>query len=312
LWQSVIPHFSSFLKELELKPQERLDAETKANRIAKRLWAKYYAGDFNPNCYVIVGSYGKRTAIRPPSDLDMLFLLPSREYLRVEELLGNKQSQLLAQVKEAMAVTLPRTDLRADGQVVIAPLQTYKVEVTPAFQFQDETYITAHTADGGSWRVSNPAVEYQTIRNVDSVSFGKATDLTKMLKAWKRECSVDVKSISLEVFVCEFVNQWPHREQSLYWYDWLVRDFFEFMLRYRQNAWNKVPGTAEVVYLGDAWVSKCETAYSRALKACESEQLDHPYSATEEWQKIFGQQFTGSTPSPFSLSFLARAMAASR
>jgi len=311
LWQSVIPHFSSFLKELELKPQERIDAETKANRIAKRLWAKYYEGEFNSSCYSIVGSYGKLTAIRPASDLDMLFLLPPREYWRVEKLLGNKQSQLLAQVKEAMAVALPRTDLRADGQVVIAPLQTYQVEVIPAFQLQDETFITAHTANNGSWRKSNPVAEYQRVFYADSVSVGKATHLVRMLKAWKRECTVDIKSISLETLACDFVVRWKHRLQTVYYYDWLIRDFLEFMLLYK-NGQVTVRGTDEIIPLGDAWVSKCETAYRRALKACESEQLDHPYSATEEWRKIFGHQFLGTTPSPLSVSFLAKAMAASR
>jgi hypothetical protein len=76
LWEHVIPHFSRFLQELELTPPQRADAETKGANIAQCLWNKFYGGDFNPNCYVNVGSYGKRTATRPPSDLDMLFLLP--------------------------------------------------------------------------------------------------------------------------------------------------------------------------------------------------------------------------------------------
>jgi hypothetical protein len=89
--------------------------------------------------------------------------------------------------------------LRADGQVVIAPFQTYNVEVVPAFALNDGTYATAHTADDGSWRVSSPVAEYQIISRVDCISDRKATHLLKMLKAWKRECSVEMKSISLEV-----------------------------------------------------------------------------------------------------------------
>jgi SMODS domain-containing protein len=291
LWSYVIPHFSRFLKELELEPQERIDAETKADRIARCLCAKYYSGEFNPNCYVNVGSYGKGTASRPPSDLDMLFLLPPKDYWRFESTVGNKQSQLLQEVKRTMLLTFPRTDLRADGQVVVAPFQTYNVEVIPAFLWTDGTYRTAHTAENGSWRVSNPVAEFQLIKYVDSISEGKATHLTMMLKAWKRECTVEIKSISLEVFACAFVEQWAFRLRSLFWYDWLVRDFFEFMLRFKYQGWTRVPGTDEVIQLGDAWVSKCQSAYNRSLKACEFERLDYALSAAEEWQKVFGTQF---------------------
>jgi Second Messenger Oligonucleotide or Dinucleotide Synthetase domain len=291
LWIHVIPHFRDFLQELELTSEERTDAEGKAERIARCLWDRCYPGaDFDPKCFVKVGSYGKGTASRPPSDLDMLFLLPPHVYPRVEALVGNKQSQLLQAVKRALEGTFPRTDLRADGQVVFAPFQTYNVEVIPAFLRTDGTYHTAHTADGGSWRASNPQAEYWAIKKADSLSADKATHLLKMLKAWKRECSVDIKSISLEVLVCEFVKEWEHRFRSLFYYDWLVRDFFAFMLRYA-NGWTRVPGTAETIQLGDAWVSKCRSAYGRALNACHYEVADADYSAATEWQKIFGVQF---------------------
>ncbi len=302
MWSYVIPHFSRFLKELELEPQERTDAETKAARIARCLWAKYYTSDFNPNCYVKVGSYGKGTASRPPSDLDMLFLLPPEAYWRFERTLGNKQSQLLQEVKRTMLLTFPRTDLRSDGQVVVAPFQTYNVEVIPAFLLTDETYRTAHTADNGSWRVSNPAAEYQAINYADSVSKNKARHLLKMLKAWKRECSVDIKSISLEVLVCEFVKQWQHKDRTLFYYDWLVRDFFEFMLRYKYQGWTRIPGTDEIVQLGDAWANKCQTAYNRSLRACEFERLDYARSAAEEWQKVFGTQIRALSPFEMAVS----------
>jgi len=301
LWINVIPHFSQFLSELNLKGLERADAENKAERVARCLWEKYYAGEFNPNCYVKVGSYGKGTASRPPSDLDLLFLLPSDNYYRVERLVGNKQSQLLQEVKRTLLATFPRTDLRADGQVVLAPFQTYNVDVVPAFHLTDGTYITANTSDDGSWRPSNPFAEYQAITHTDSISAGKATHLLKMLKPWKRECLVEIKSISLEVLVCEFVKQWQFNDRSLFYYDWLVRDFFNFMLAYK-NGWTLVPGTTEKIDLGDAWVSKCQSAYQRSLKACDYERSDWGRLAAEEWQKIFGKQFRALYPAPMAVS----------
>lgn len=304
MWKHVIPHFSEFLRELDLSLFERADAESKAGRVARCLWENYYTGEFDVRCFLKVGSYGKGTAIRPPSDLDILFRLPTAEFYRVEQLVGNKQSQLLQEVKRALGRTFPRTDLRADGQVILAPFQTYNVEVIPAFQRTDGTYLTAHTADDGTWRLSNPVAEYQRLQHVNSVSAGKATHLTKMLKAWKRECLVDIKSVSLEVLACVFLEQWPHRLRSLFYYDWMVRDFFAFMHDYK-DGWTLVPGTSEKIELGDTWFSKCQRAYQRSLKACEYEYGDYGFAAAAEWQKIFGKQFSlGSS------SLLAMATAA--
>ena len=70
-------------------------------------------------------------------------------------------------------------------------------------------------------------------------------------------------------------------------YDYVVRDFFAYLIsRKNTNVW--VPGTFEAVPLGDSWLSRAETAYARAAKASEYECKELPYSAGEEWQKIFG------------------------
>ena len=156
MWTYVIPHFEQFLDELDLKAPDRLIAEGKADRIARSLSAKYYPNQiFTPTSYVKVGSYGKGTATKPRSDLDMLFILPWDVYTRIEALVGNKQSQLLQEVKRTLLVTFPNTDLAADGQVVVAPFQTYNVDIVPAFRFTEGAfngqYLTAHTGNGGRW-----------------------------------------------------------------------------------------------------------------------------------------------------------------
>lgn len=295
MWIYVIPHFSAFLRELSLSEDDRKDADGKAERIARSLFAYYYpaATPFDPTCYAKVGSYGKGTACSACTDLDMLFVLPWSEYTRIMALQGNKQSQLLREVKDALSWTFPNTDLKADGQIVDVPFTTYQLEVVPVFRMNDGSFLTPHTADGGSWRYSNPIAEYQFLHNADLAWNMKATHLTQMLKAWKYECNVPIKSISLEVFATEFVQQWQFREQTIFYYDWMIRDFFEFMLRY-VNGWTRVVGTEEIIQLGNAWESRCRTAYAHALKACQHEKDDWAYSATSEWQAIFGNAFEGT------------------
>ncbi len=290
----VIPHFTRFLANLELTSSQQNDAMTKVHSVGRCLHAKYYTDDYDPEEVVVVGSYGKGTHIRPPSDIDMLYLLPLSEYYRINQVFGNGQSQLLQEVRRALASSFPRTDLSADGQVVKAPFASYAVEVVPAFLCDDATYLTCHTADGGSWRASNPLAEYRAIADLNAAYQNKATHLIRMLKAWKRNCNVPLKSIALEIVACSFVRQWRYNDQSIFWYDWMVRDFFTSLMQHK-NGTAQIPGIRETISLGDSWVSRCESAYSRTLEACRYEYHDLSLLAEEEWKKIFGDQFTRAT-----------------
>jgi hypothetical protein len=291
LWLYVITHFTSFISNLELTMNQRDDAMTKVASVARCLHAYYYQGSFDPSNIVVVGSYGKGTATRPPSDVDMLYLLPVSEYKRINQLIGNGQSQLLQEVKRTLSYTFPRTELSADGQVVKAPFNSFAIDVVPSFRCDDGIYITCHTPNGGSWRSSNPFAEYRTIAALDTIFENKATHLIKMLKVWKHNCKVPLKSIALEIVVCSFIRWWPHNTQSIYWYDWMVRDFFAYLWQYR-NETVEISGIQERINLGDQWASRCESAYSRALKACEYEKQNFRKLAEDEWKKIFGDQFT--------------------
>jgi hypothetical protein len=292
MWIYVTRHFQNFLDDLKLPNLNRFDAQAKAERVARSLYAEYYPGlDFTSSCYAIVGSFGKGTAAKPRTDVDMIFVLPRSDYYRIDALAGNKQSQLLQEVKNTLLETYPNTDIRGDGPVVKVPFGSYKFEVCPVFRCDDNSFLTAHTKNGGSWQYTHPAKEIEWIKSVDAGTLGKATDLSKILKAWKRECNVDIKSICLEVAAVYFVNQWHNRDKTIYYYDWMVRDFFGFLLNYRFEGWARPAGINEQIPLGYGWQSKCETAYARALKACEYEHADNGTMAALEWQKIFGSQF---------------------
>lgn len=297
VWIHVTRHFENFLQELKLSAAGCADAEAKALRVAKSLFAEYYPNqEFNTSCYAIVGSYAKGTAAKPRTDVDMIFVLPYGEFARIDALAGNKQSQLLQEVKETLLGTYPSTDIRGDGPVVKVPFSTYEFEVCPVFRRTDGSFANAHTKNGGQWGHTNPAMEVQWIRNIDAITLGKATDLVKMLKAWKRECNVDIKSICLEVAAVYFVECWNNRDKTIYYYDWMVRDFFAFLLNYTIAGWAQPPGIKEHIFFGDNWQTKCRSAYDRAVQACEYEHADQGYLATTEWQKIFGAQFKIDLP----------------
>src|SRR5258708_2483596 len=132
MWNYVIPHFSTFIANLDLTAAQHDDARTKANNVGRRLHAWYYGGNYELASLLLVGSYGKGTATRPPTDVDTLFKLPVDVFYRVEKLAGNKQSKLLQEVRGVLLSTFPSTNLRADGQVVLVPFDSYTIELAPA------------------------------------------------------------------------------------------------------------------------------------------------------------------------------------
>lgn len=290
MWIGVRQRFRRFHEDLTLTREQVDDGLTKQLGVRQSLQRAYYdQSTYNPPGF-IAGSWGKGTAVRPPTDVDIFFELPVDVYHRVNSNSGNVQSQLLQEVRSHLARTYPQTTMRGDGQVVTVGFNTIAVEVVPAFRYDDQgRFYMPDTNSGGSWKLVDPVAEIATIEAADRVSNGNTRTMARMLKTWKRECGVPLKSYQVELLVAEFMNNYAYRDHDYYWYDWFMRDFFIFLCG---KAWANivVPGTFEMINLGNDWHSRALNARDRALKACEYEYNDWTVLAGEEWQKIFGSK----------------------
>ena len=241
-----------------------------------------------PTTSFFVGSWGKGTAIRPPRDVDVYFLLPVAVYHRFQAYAWARQSALLQEVKARLAITYSTTDMRGDGQVVVVNFGSYSVEVVPAFALTTHgRYWICDTHNGGSYKETAPWDEVNQIEAADSATARNLRPLIRMLKTWQAWCSVRIKSFHLELVATEFMAQSHWRLNDWFYFDWITRDFFVYLYN-RANGFVCVPGTFEVIALGDAWQSRALSAYERAVKACALEYNNHVAAAGDEWQKIFG------------------------
>jgi hypothetical protein len=288
-WIAVRQRFEQFHRNLALTETQFSDGFTKRNRVVACLNRHYYGSTSGTDNSLLIGSWGKNTAIRPPRDVDLYFLLPPSVHQRFQSHLWNRQSALLQEVKSILAATYPGTDMRGDGQVVVVRFETYSVEVVPAFLLTTGRYWICDTHDSGSYKETDPTAEAGFIEAVDQANNRNLRPLIRMLKAWQAGCAVPIKSFTLELLAADFLGKSPWRLHDFFWFDWIVRDFFAY-LYHRANSLVVVPGTFEVIYLGNAWQSRAETAYYRAEKACQHEQYNRVDAAGEEWQKLFGPQ----------------------
>lgn len=288
---TVFERFNKFLSNVALTTDQKLDGIVKHTGVRKCLNQHYYGISSEYANSMLVGSWGKDTQVRPPRDIDVLFVLPYSVYQRYEGKIGNKQSQLLQEVKSVLSKTYSTTKMRADGQVVVVPFMSYAVEVVPAFGLTNGQYWICDTNNGGSYKKTDPAAQTKSVSDSDTQSNGNTRDLVKMMKKWQEYCSVPLKSFCIELVAVEFIATWEYRGKSSVYYDWMVRDFLKHLIA-KANGYVIVPGTFEIVWLGDDWKSKAESAYNRAVKGCQYE-ADETNSSKNvdawwEWHNIFG------------------------
>lgn len=282
--------FQIFLDRLGLTWAQRLDGHVKIAGASSCLNKHYYGVSTSFSNSLFVGSWGKATEVCPPRDIDLLFILPEYVYYRYQWARGNRQSRLLQEVKDVLASTYSRTQLRGDGQVVVVPFDSYAIELVPAFALRDSRFLICNTHWGGTYKITDPITEIQSIEQSDNATGGNTRDLIRLIKRWQEYCNVPLKSFWIELLCKEFLEIWPHAGKGYIWYDWMVRDFLAHLIT-RSFAWLFAPGTGEPVFLGEAWKSKAITAYRRAERACNYDYRGFSVWAAEEWQGIFGTDF---------------------
>jgi hypothetical protein len=286
-WIAVRQRFEQFHRNLSLTLAQYVDGNTKRKGVINCLNQYFYGQSSGDEHSLLIGSWGKRTVTRPPRDVDVYFVLPCEVYLQYERRIGNRQSALLQEVKNALSTTYSNTEMRGDGQVVMVGFGSYSVEVVPAFLLTDGRYWICDTSSQGYYKLAAPNAESQYIERIDAETNRNLRPLIRMLKSWQVNCSVPIKSFQLELVAAEFLAQSSWRQYGYFWFDWIIRDFF-FYLYYQANCRFSIPGIPELSLLGNDWQSRVASAWGRARKACEYEQSNYVEAAGEEWQKIFG------------------------
>lgn len=284
---SVSTRFNTLLSNLKLTDDQRIRGAERREAVVKALNQHYWGTTNTTANSIYVGSWGKETRIRPPRDVDVLFSLPKATYDRFQQRTGNRQSQLLQEVKGILNTPFPNTAIKGDGPVVLVPFTAYNVELIPAFALEGGGHWICMTDNGGYYKKADYAAEAAAITASNAASGNNTRDLIRMMKCWQAYCSVPLKSFYIELLAVDFISSWSYRGNSSTYYDWMVRDFLSYAVN-RAGGYVYAPGTGEMMGLGTAWKSRAETALERAKKACAYESDKRWSDAGDEWQKIFG------------------------
>ena len=286
--------FRTFCGNIQVRNKATISARYK--NITKRLNTDFWSTTSDTSHSLYVGSYGRNTAIHGTSDVDMIFELPNSVYLQYDAHRGNGQSALLQAVRTSVRKTYATTDIGADGQVIVVSFDdTITFELVPAFINDDNSFTFPDSNGGGSWKRTNPKPEIAAIRTRNADCNGNLIRLCRMMRAWKAKMNVPIGGLLIDTLAYQFIGSWKHRNESYFYYDYMCRDFFEFMADQdkTQEFW-RAPGSGQWVYAPKGQFQyKAKRAYNLARKAIAHETATpkQVWSAKQKWREIFGTSF---------------------
>lgn len=234
---------------------------------------------------LMVGSYGRHTAIRGVSDLDMIFILPAS--LRSGHDDENGPQKMLNRVRDALKKRYPNTDIRVDQCVVRVQFTSNKFtfEVQPAFENSDGSFDYPDTV-AKEWKTTKPRSEITATKECNDRTSKNMRHLARMARAWKDTNGVVMGGLLIDTLVHRFFSATSdYDSRGSAWFDLLARDFFEFLMNEPEQDYYLALGSNQRVAVKKPFQAKAKKAFNRCLDAIEKAGKD---SANKKWREVFG------------------------
>lgn len=275
--------FVKFIDNITLTQDQSDDAKKKYTGVCKKLYTAYYTGEYNESKKYLFGSYKTRTSVRPltaDQDVDVLFKIPKDVYDKYDTYSSNGQAALLQEIRSILKEKYTTTEvIKAWGKVVLVQFADnhHNVELLPAFELEDGTFKIPNSENGGCWEIFDPRSEVEKFEDSNTKTNGLTRILAKILKAWAHNTtSMSYKSCERMDDIILFLTEYYPFGKGNTSLAKVTFDFFDYKYHRCSDFGLK---------------SYLLTAYTRAQKAIEYADNDKPKEASEEWIKIFGDEF---------------------
>ena len=258
---------------------------SRRDEIAKALNRDFRKKDGCSDYNLMVGSFGRHTAIKGVSDLDMIYILP--EGIR-EDYVGDRgPRRMLERVRDDLKDRYPNTDIRVDQCVVRVQFaaNAFKFDVQPAFENADHSFSYPDTKSE-SWKTTKPRDEIQATRKSVARTSANMRHLARMARAWKNANGVVMGGLLIDTLVYRFFEQTHEFDAAGSGsFDRMARDFFEFLKNEPEKDYYLALGSHQRVYVKAKFQPKAKKAYNRCVEAMEAEGTS---MANSIWREVFG------------------------
>lgn len=237
-----------------------------------------------------VGSYGRWTAIKGISDLDMLYIMPKGEWDNYKD---GGQSRLLSDAAAAIRARYPRTTVKVDRLVVQAVYADFYVEAQPVFEQDDGSFKYPDTYNGGAWKVTKPRAEIAAISEFDSQKNKNLRRLCKMARAWKNKHGVGMGGLLIDTLAHNFLKSTTeYDDRSFLYYDYMSRDFFKYLKDLPVQEYHAALGSGQRVKVRTKFQNRAKKAYELCIEAIDA---DGNQNRNSKWRAVYGNQFPAPT-----------------
>jgi hypothetical protein len=269
-----------------LKVGEKVETvRSRRDEITKALNKNFRAKDASVDHKLMIGSFGRHTAIKSISDLDMIFILPS--VLRDDYSDRNGPRRMLERVRDALKARYQNTDVRVDQCVVRVQFTSnaFKFEVQPAFENTDGSFDYPDTK-AESWKTTKPRAEIVATKECNDRTSANMRHLARMARAWKNANGVNIGGLVIDTLVYNFFAQTDDYDSAdTSSFDLLSRDFFAFLMVEPEKEYYLALGSRQRVYVKSKFQTKAKKAYNRCISAIENE---GKAASIRKWREVFG------------------------
>lgn len=273
-----------------LKIDNRSEITSRRSEIVKALNKEFRGLEKSTANRLMVGSYGRGSAIRGISDLDMLYILPSS--IRDAHKDEGGPDKILSRARKAIKARYPSTSVRVDRLVVVVQFQNFKFEVQPVFENEDQSFSYPDTYSK-SWKITKPRAEIQAIRALDGASKGNLRNLCKMVRAWKNAHGVVMGGLLIDTLAHNFIrDNCDYHSATTADYGLMARDFFKFLSEEEDHDHYAALGSGQRVKVKKRFQRRAKRAYELCLAAIK---VDGKISANKKWKAVFGKPVPSAT-----------------
>lgn len=269
------------LAEIKLGPEEYDRARTRVPRIVAALRPAFHPElpEDSREDHLVVGSFGKRLAIRPAPPLDLLYVLPERRGLERNSVVG----AILTALQKGLAKANQHTSLadllmRAEEHSVLCAQPFGFIRILPGFGRDGGFAVPCATG----WMWLSPAAEQAALRTAEATTQGRLGDLIALLKAWRIQTGAILPSLAIETLAREFALEGMNEP----WNELLPR-FFVWARQATPGTFS-TPGARERILIGDDWHKAAEAAHWRIVLARRHLASGESVEAAQQWQKVLG------------------------
>lgn len=240
-----------------------------------------------------VGSYGRDTAAKGISDLDVAYVLPPALYAQYNAYSSNGQSALLQAVKNSIKKTYATSETFGDGQVVVVNFSDgITFEVLPVFSNQGGTWTYPNANSGGSWQTCDPRSEIAAMHTRNLEANRNLKHLCRMMRVWRDHNDAPISGALIDTLAYQFIEKWEHRDKSFVYHDYMARDFLKYLADQDKNqTYWRMPGSGSYVWKKGNFQAKASIDYNIAVGACSLQKEEEGRQRREKWRLVFGPTF---------------------